>query len=90
MYRTGRKRFRNKLDTFNKNEIIDVSQEIGTFPVSILPDQDCCSLFVPKHPVIHSNLQMVHKLEAMMPVDEMIESALGQIQRKKFAFPESS
>lgn len=73
---------------FNKNEIIDVSQEIGTFPVSILPDQDCCTLFVPKHPVIHGDLNMVRKLEEMLPVDELIKSALEQVQRKKFVFPE--
>ena len=74
---------------FNKNEIIDVAREIDTFPVSILPDQDCCSLFVPKHPVIHSNPKMVRKLESMLPVDDMVEEALGQVQTKKFTFPET-
>lgn len=73
---------------FNKNEIIDVSQEIGTYSVSILPDQDCCTLFVPKHPVIHGNIKTVEKLEALLPVDEMVASALEQVELREFSFPE--
>ena len=73
---------------FNKNEIIEVSQEIGTFPVSILPDQDCCTLFVPKHPVIHGNIKTVEKLEALLPVDDMVAAALEQVELREFAFPE--
>ena len=73
---------------FNKNEIIDVSQEIGTYPVSILPDQDCCTLFVPKHPVIHGNVKTVNKLEAALPVDDMVASALEQVELREFSFPE--
>lgn len=73
---------------FNKNEIIEVSQKIGTFPVSILPDQDCCTLFVPKHPVIHGNIKTVEKLEAMLPVEEMVASALEQVELREFSFPE--
>ena len=73
---------------FNKNEIIDVSQEIGTYPVSILPDQDCCSLFVPKHPVIHGNIKTVNKLEAVLPIDDMVAAALEQVELKQFSFPE--
>ncbi|MCI0813357.1 MAG: tRNA 4-thiouridine(8) synthase ThiI [Chloroflexi bacterium] len=73
---------------FNKNEIIDVSQEIGTYPVSILPDQDCCSLFVPKHPVIHGNIKTVNKLEAVLPIDDMVAAALEQVELKRFSFPE--
>ncbi|MDA0771213.1 MAG: tRNA 4-thiouridine(8) synthase ThiI [Chloroflexi bacterium] len=74
---------------FNKDEIIDVAQEIGTYPVSILPDQDCCTLFVPKHPVIHGNLGMVNKLEAALPVDEMVAETLEQVKLREFVFPEN-
>ena len=73
---------------FNKNEIIDVSQEIGTYPVSILPDQDCCTLFVPKHPIIHGNIKTVERLEALLPVEEMVASALEQVELREFSFPE--
>ncbi len=73
---------------FNKNEIIDVAQEIGTYPVSILPDQDCCTLFVPKHPIIHGNIKTVEKLEALLPVEEMVASALEQVELREFSFPE--
>jgi thiamine biosynthesis protein ThiI len=73
---------------FNKNEIIDVSQQIGTYPVSILPDQDCCTLFVPKHPIIHGNIKTVERLEALLPVEEMVASALEQVELREFSFPE--
>lgn len=72
----------------NKDEIIDVAVKIGTFPVSILPDQDCCSLFVPKHPVTHGDLNMVERIEADFPVDEMVQKALDGAQLKEFSFPE--
>ena len=73
---------------FNKNEIIDRSRDIGTYPVSILPDQDCCSLFVPKHPVIHGDSRTVSRLEEMLPVEEMISETLGRVETKEFSFPE--
>lgn len=73
---------------FNKNEIIDRSRDIGTFPVSILPDQDCCSLFVPKHPVIHGDSRTVNRLEEVLPVDDMVSEALGRVQKREFSFPD--
>ncbi len=75
---------------FNKNEIIDVAREIDTFPISILPDQDCCTLFVPRHPVIQSDIEVVYKLEALLPAQEMIAEALEQVKVRRFAFPESA
>ena len=47
----------------NKNEIIDISREIDTYDISIMPDQDCCSLFVPRHPVIRGRSDTVKELE---------------------------
>ena len=73
---------------FNKAEIIDVARRIGTYPVSILPDQDCCTLFVPRHPVIHGQRGPVRKLEALLPVDRLVEQALDAVEVKRFSFPE--
>ena len=47
----------------NKEEIVGMARKIGTFPISIQPDQDCCSLFVPKHPETRARLATVEKLE---------------------------
>ena len=72
---------------FNKNEIVDVAREIGTFDVSILPDQDCCTLFVPPHPVINSDIKVVHRLEAELPVRELVNSVVEQVKIRHFSFP---
>ena len=72
----------------NKEEIINVAKDLGTFPVSIQPDQDCCTLFVPKHPVIRADAAMVAKLESTLPVDELVQQALGNVTIKKFSSPE--
>ena len=75
---------------FNKNEIVDIARDIGTFEVSILPDQDCCTLFVPAHPVIHSDIKVVHRLEAELPVRELVNAAVEQVKIRHFSFPQSA
>ena len=72
---------------FNKNEIIDIARKIDTFDVSILPDQDCCSLFVPQHPVIQSDVKVVHRLEEELPVRELVNEVVEQVKIRRFAFP---
>ena len=72
---------------FNKQEIIDKAMEIGTYETSILPDQDCCSLFVPQNPVTRSNPEEVRKLESLLPVDELVQQAIAEVQVKRFTFP---
>lgn len=69
----------------NKEEIVNMSRNIGTFPISIQPDQDCCSLFVPKHPETHSRLETVVKLEAGLAVDELVEAAVAGNEVREFA-----
>ncbi len=61
----------------DKEEIIEQARRIDTFDISIEPDQDCCSLFVPKHPAIRSHAGHLRGLESRMDVDGMIERALG-------------
>ena len=72
---------------FNKEEIVNIGRSLGTYPVSILPDQDCCTLFVPRHPVTRGRLETVSKLEELLPVESLVNDALKQVQVKKFAFP---
>ena len=75
---------------YNKDEIVNVAQSIGTFPVSIQPDQDCCTLFVPRHPETHADLGTVQKLESLLPVEDLVRRALEGTQVKEFASPETA
>ena len=69
----------------NKEEIVNMSRSIGTFPISIQPDQDCCSLFVPRHPETHARLETVVKLEAVLAVDELVEAAVAGTEVREFS-----
>ena len=61
----------------DKLEIIQIARRIGTFEISIQPDQDCCSLFVPKHPETKANLRQVENSEARLNVDEAMKQAMA-------------
>jgi thiamine biosynthesis protein ThiI len=74
----------------NKEEIVNVARAIGTFPISIQPDQDCCSLFVPKHPETRARLETVCRLEGPLAVDDLVQGALDNTKRKEFATWESA
>jgi len=60
----------------DKLEIVEVARRIGTYDISILPDQDCCSLFVPKHPETKANLSEVEKSESRLDIAETMKAAL--------------
>lgn len=51
----------------DKSEIVELSKTIGTYELSILPYEDCCTLFVPKSPTTNPNLRIVEKIEATLP-----------------------
>ena len=70
----------------NKNDIVDIARQIGTFPVSIIPDQDCCSLFVPRHPVTKGSQKVVDGLEASLPVDDLVKQALDGVETRTHIF----
>lgn len=63
---------------FDKQEIVDISQKIGTFETSIQPFEDCCTIFVAKHPVIKPNIHMIHKSEGKLTekIDQMVKTAV--------------
>jgi len=69
---------------FNKEEIVDLARAIETFPISIQPDQDCCSLFVPRHPETRASLETVLGLEAGLPVDELVQDAVVNTETREF------
>ncbi len=65
---------------FDKQEIIDLAEEIGTFDTSILPYEDCCTIFVAKHPVTKPNLGVIKKSELKLSekIEEMTERAVSE------------
>ena len=71
----------------NKEEIVGMARNIGTFPISIQPDQDCCSLFVPRRPETRARLATIERIEQGLPVDEMVAEALGGVTREQIDSP---
>ncbi len=65
---------------FDKDEIIEISQKIGTFDTSILPYEDCCTIFLPKRPVTKPRLEHVLRVESALDVDTLVENALANIE----------
>lgn len=63
---------------FDKMEIVDVSEKIGTYETSILPYEDCCTIFVAKHPVTKPNLNIIKRHEKNLEekIDELVQQAL--------------
>jgi thiamine biosynthesis protein ThiI len=64
----------------DKLEIVEVARRIGTYEISILPDQDCCSLFVPKHPETKADLTDVQKSESRLNVDAEMAAAMASAE----------
>ena len=69
---------------FDKLEIIDLAKRIGTYETSILPYEDCCTIFVPNHPVIHPELDKCLEYEKNINVDELIKEAIENEQVVKY------
>lgn len=60
----------------DKDEIITISRKIGTFETSILPYEDCCTVFTPKHPRTRPTLELIEKAESAVDFSEMIDRAV--------------
>lgn len=61
---------------FDKLEIIDIANKIGTYETSILPFEDCCTIFVPEHPVINPELSKAREYEESIPYEDLIYRAI--------------
>lgn len=66
------------LSTYDKLEIIDIAKKIGSYDISILPYEDCCTIFVPKHPVINPKTEIIQKEEEKFDFS-LIEEAIKSI-----------
>jgi len=71
------------LITFDKEEIVNKAKEIDTYKISILPDQDCCSRFVPKHPETGACLKDVNKAEKKLKIKKLFKITLKQVEISK-------
>ncbi len=63
---------------FDKMEIVDIAEKINTYETSILPFEDCCTIFVAKHPVTKPNLNIIRRHEENLEekIEELVETAL--------------
>ena len=68
---------------FDKQEIVDLSEKIGTFETSIQPFEDCCTIFVAKHPVTKPNLNVIRGSETHLQekIGEMVQTAIDTAER---------
>ena len=68
---------------FDKQEIVELSEKINTFETSILPYEDCCTVFVSKHPVTKPELSRIEKSEEKLgsEIEEMLEKAIRERER---------
>ena len=64
----------------DKGDIMDIAKEIGTYETSILPYEDCCTIFVPKHPKTKPQLDAMRKAESVLDVDAMVEKAINETE----------
>jgi tRNA uracil 4-sulfurtransferase len=71
----------------DKEEIMAQAQLLGSYPISIIPDQDCCTLFTPRNPVTRARIDEVEAGEAALAIDELVEAALRAVEVEDFSFP---
>jgi len=68
---------------YDKQDIVNISEKIGTYETSILPFEDCCTIFVAKHPVTKPNLNIIKRHETALSekIDEMVERAIREDEK---------
>jgi tRNA uracil 4-sulfurtransferase len=71
----------------DKDEIIHQARALGTFETSILPDEDCCTLFTPAHPETHAEPAQVAEAESHLEVDRMVHDAVSEAEIMRLSFP---
>jgi len=67
----------------DKVEIVDLAKKIGTYDISIKPQEDCCTLFVPKHPTTKARLNVVKELEKKLDVEKLVKEAVKNAEIEK-------
>lgn len=65
---------------FDKSEIMDLAREIGTYDISIMPYDDCCTVFVPQHPKTRPNIDQVHEAEKNIDCQKLLDESLKDVE----------
>ena len=73
----------------DKGEIVAMARKIGTFDTSILPYEDCCTVFTPRHPRTHPTVKEVEEAEAALDVETLVNEALAGLERIAIDYEES-
>jgi thiamine biosynthesis protein ThiI len=71
----------------DKEEITAEAIRLGTYPISIIPDQDCCTLFTPRNPLTRARLADIEAAEAALPIEEMVTGAAAEAVVEYYEFP---
>jgi tRNA uracil 4-sulfurtransferase len=71
----------------DKEEIITTARQLGTFDISIVPDQDSCTLFTPRHPETHAQRHTIDEVEKTLPVDTMVADAVTAAAVEHLSYP---
>jgi thiamine biosynthesis protein ThiI len=71
----------------DKDEISAQAERLGTYPISIIPDQDCCTLFTPRHPATKARVTDVERAEESLDMEEIVGRAVAEAQLEEFHFP---
>jgi thiamine biosynthesis protein ThiI len=74
----------------DKDEITVEAQKIRSFPISIIEDQDCCTLFTPRNPLTRARLVDVERAELALPIDDLVGRAVREAAVEEFEFPASA
>jgi thiamine biosynthesis protein ThiI len=71
----------------DKQEITTEAIALGSYPISIIPDQDCCTLFTPRNPLTRGRLHQIEAAEAALPIEALVERAAAEAVIEEFAYP---
>ena len=88
--RRRRSRVFRPLIGMDKEEITAEATKIGTYPISIIPDQDCCTLFTPRNPLTRARLGEIEAAERALPIDELVARAVNDAIVEYSEFPAST
>jgi thiamine biosynthesis protein ThiI len=64
----------------DKNDIVEMARDIGTFDTSILPYEDCCTVFTPKRPATKPRLEKVVKYQSLLDCEKLIDEAVAGVE----------
>ena len=70
----------------DKDEVVAISRKIDTFDISILPYEDCCTVFTPKHPKTRPEMERVLEQEAKLDIEALEKEAMESLQTVKILF----